>query len=108
MCFRDVFEVDGKPVRDREDRLQKLFLAPSPDAYAQLVRIKEESARYNIGSVDRNINLPLFALQFLRAEHRTRSRFKISGAAGVGRRPDVADRVHRNGEADDHHGPAGR
>ena len=28
--FRDVFEVDGRPVRDREDRLKKLFLeAPS-------------------------------------------------------------------------------
>src|SRR5471030_2344898 len=23
--FRDVFEVDGKPVRDRQDRLSKLF-----------------------------------------------------------------------------------
>lgn len=79
VCFRDVFEVDGKPVRDREGRLQKLFLEPSPDAYTHLVRIKDESARYNIGSVDRNINLPLFALQFLRAEHRTRSRFKIAG-----------------------------
>ena len=79
VCFRDVFEADGRPVRDRADRLQELFLAASPDAYAQLVRIKEESARYNIGSVDRNINLPLFALQFLRAEHRTRSRFKITG-----------------------------
>jgi VWFA-related protein len=79
VCFRDVFEVDGKPVRDREDRLQRLFLEPSPDVWARLVRIKGESARYNIGSVDRNINLPLFALQFLRAEHRTRFRFKLAG-----------------------------
>ena len=27
--FRDVFEVDGKPVRDRNDRLTKLFLEPT-------------------------------------------------------------------------------
>src|SRR6476646_9729481 len=30
--FRDVFEVDGKPVRDREERLTRLFLQPSADA----------------------------------------------------------------------------
>ena len=29
MQFRDVFEVDGKPVRDRAERLTKLFLQPS-------------------------------------------------------------------------------
>src|SRR4051812_21352046 len=29
MAFRDVFEVDHRAVRDREDRLMKLFLAPS-------------------------------------------------------------------------------
>lgn len=28
--FRDVFEVDGTPVRDRAERLTRLFLAPSP------------------------------------------------------------------------------
>ena len=27
--FRDVFEVDGRPVRDRSERLTKLFLDPS-------------------------------------------------------------------------------
>jgi VWFA-related protein len=86
VCFRDVFEVNGTPVRDRADRLKQLFLEPSPDAHAQLVRIKDESARYNIGSIDRNINLPLFLLEFLRAENRTRSRFKIAGrpeASGI-------------------------
>src|SRR6516225_4544259 len=28
--FRDVYEVDGDPVRDRNDRLLKLFLNPNP------------------------------------------------------------------------------
>src|SRR5262245_52180018 len=31
--FRDVFEVDGKPVRDRDERLEKLFLKPSATAF---------------------------------------------------------------------------
>jgi hypothetical protein len=64
--FRDVFEVDSKRVRDREDRLSKLFLQPAPTALAQAQRIMDESARYNIGSIQRTINLPVFALEVLR------------------------------------------
>src|SRR6185295_3431893 len=46
--FRDVFEVDGKPLRDRDDRLSKLFLRPSASAEKQVEDITTESARYNI------------------------------------------------------------
>src|SRR3954454_2341507 len=34
--FRDVFEVDGQPVRNRSDRLTRLFLSPSPTANDQI------------------------------------------------------------------------
>ena len=37
--FRDVFEVDGKPVRDRENRLARLFLQRSPAADDQIRNI---------------------------------------------------------------------
>lgn len=63
--FRDVFAVDGKPVRDREERLVKLFLEPSQSAQQQVADIKAASARYNIGGVDRNINVPVLALRVL-------------------------------------------
>ena len=43
--FRDVFEVDAQPIRDREQRLSRLFLNPSPDSLQQANRIQEESAR---------------------------------------------------------------
>jgi hypothetical protein len=46
--FRDVFEVDGRAVRDREERLSSLFLNPPPGAASQLERVARESARYNI------------------------------------------------------------
>jgi VWFA-related protein len=85
-CFRDVFEADGKPVRDREDRLKKLFLEPGVQADAQLRMIKDEGARYNIGPVLRNTNVPLFALMFLERKNRERVQFKVSrhmDAAGV-------------------------
>jgi hypothetical protein len=78
--FRDVYEVDGRPVRDRTDRLTKLFLAPHPDSQSQARRIAEESARFNLGGqVSRTINTPLLALQFIRAENQNRSRFNEAG-----------------------------
>jgi hypothetical protein len=63
--FRDIFEVDGKPVRDRQERLTKLFLQPSAATAAQIHQILEESARHNIGRVFRSINTPLLTLAFL-------------------------------------------
>jgi VWFA-related protein len=79
VSFRDVFEVDGHRVRDREDRLKRLFLDPTPEAVARLKAVKEESARYNIGPVVRNINVPLYPLVFLVPENRPGFEFKLSG-----------------------------
>jgi hypothetical protein len=72
MPFRDTFEVDGADVRDRQDRLAKLFLKPSADAVAQAKAIAAESARYNIGNVQRTVNDPVLALSFLQAINRGR------------------------------------
>jgi len=76
--FRDVFEVDHIPIRDREQRLAKLFLNAKPDAGVdeQAKAIAEESGRYNLGTVQRTINNPVFALIFFQPE--VRSRFKFS------------------------------
>jgi hypothetical protein len=63
--FRDVFEIDGKPIRDRDERLERLFLKPSRSSWAQAERIALESARHNLGNVQRTINLPVLALIFL-------------------------------------------
>jgi VWFA-related protein len=83
VSFRDVFEVNGRPVRDREDRLKRLFLDGSPEAQAQLAAIKEESSRLNIGLVERNINVPLYTLKFLEGANLSRCRFTVSGTKDV-------------------------
>jgi len=86
VSFRDVYEVDGVAVRDRDDRLRRLFLEPEVQLQTQLAAIQAESARYNIGAVERNINVPLFPLRFLTPENRPRFRFKAAGrreSAGV-------------------------
>ena len=80
--FRDVFEQDGMPVRDREERLSKLFLTDAGSAVSQAGRIVEESARYNLGSLNRNINLPTLALVFLTDAQRHRFAFSDGGLDG--------------------------
>ena len=74
--FRDVFEVDGDTVRDRRDRLAPLWRARSPESSIRLGAILEESARYNIGGIQRNINTPLMPLMFLNTAYQGRFSFK--------------------------------
>ena len=73
--FRDVYEVDGQPVRDRSDRLTSLFLNASPNAERQIRSILAESARYNVGSIQRTVNTPVFPLAFLEPAVRPHFRF---------------------------------
>jgi hypothetical protein len=75
--FRDVFEVDHIPIRDRDERLAKLFLSAKPgeDADMKARAIAEESGRYNLGAVQRTINNPVFALIFLQPDVRTHFKF---------------------------------
>lgn len=63
--FRDVYEVDGRATRDREERLTKLFLNPSGSSEVQIRSIINESARYNIGLIGRTLNTPTLALLVL-------------------------------------------
>ena len=75
VLFRDVFEVDGQRVRDREDRLLALLQSPDADALAQARRLAVESARYNLGRVQRTTNLPDSALLYLKAASASRMKF---------------------------------
>ena len=75
--LRDVFEVNGKPVRDREERLTKLFEQQGADGRMQAKRIAEESARYNIGPGIRTTNTPELSLSFLQASLRPRFTFTL-------------------------------
>ena len=80
--FRDVFEVDGVAVRDRDLRLAKLFLRPSIDAQARAKQIGDDSTRYNLGNLQRSINYPVFPFLFLFAENQMRLRFARTAPGG--------------------------
>jgi hypothetical protein len=74
--FRDVFEVDGRPVRDRNQRLMKLFVTPSSSTRTRPEQIANESSRYNIGNLQRTVNLPVLALAVLEPRGQPRFVFK--------------------------------
>jgi hypothetical protein len=86
MEFRDVFEVDGSPVRERDQRLVKMFLEPSASTDEQIGKILNEGARFNIGDIKRNVNTPIFPLLFLEAANHYRFKYKQTGD----RRPAAA------------------
>ena len=93
--FRDVFEVNGRPVRDRQERLTTLFLDTSVSAERQIRGIRAESARYNIGGVERNFNTPTFALLFLQLSYKLRFEFDrvidVSPPLGLDPPADLTD-----------------
>lgn len=68
VSFRDVIDVDGRPIDDRQGRLLELLQAPAADVVNQARRIESESARYNLGQVTRTTNVPDTALRYLQRD----------------------------------------
>jgi hypothetical protein len=72
--FRDVMEVDSRPLPDREGRLARVLIA-SEGRYDEALRLSNESARFNIGAIQRNFNVPTTALFFFNREYRGHFKF---------------------------------
>jgi hypothetical protein len=81
--FRDVFEVDGRAVRDRSERLTQLLARPEAQADEEARRIAYESARFNLAGPSRTIDNPLTVLALLQPEIKGRFGFGVA-------RPDKA------------------
>jgi hypothetical protein len=78
MGYRDVYEVDGTPIHDRNDSLVTAFHEGSLSTDARIRTILDETAKYNIGDIQRNVNWPVFPLLFLEPPNHFRSRFKLA------------------------------
>lgn len=72
--FRDVLEADGARIADHSDRLLKV-LADVSGSLDEAKRLSDESARYNIGPVTRNFNVPTAALFFFSPDNLDRFKF---------------------------------
>jgi VWFA-related protein len=63
--FRDVFEVDGKAVHERDGQLRRLFLEAPDEIGERAKAVTEESARHELDAVERNTNVPTAAMLFV-------------------------------------------
>jgi hypothetical protein len=72
--FRDVVEADGARIADRQGRLLRVLSAAS-GSMDEARRLSDESARFNIGPIVRNFNVPTTALFFFRPDSLDRFKF---------------------------------
>jgi hypothetical protein len=63
--FRDVVEVDGKALADRQSRIDALLQSAAGVTLERARAFTQESARFNIGPVSRTINTPSVVLLIL-------------------------------------------
>jgi hypothetical protein len=87
LTFRDVFEVDGKAVADRERRLEDLFHSPIATILSTASRLAEESARFNLGRLDRTINIPTAAFIFLHPRYEATTAWTLKRRARLNDAP---------------------
>jgi hypothetical protein len=84
LSIRNVLMVDGHPVADSKERLDRALAAPGFDYVSRLRAIDAESARYDIGHVWRTTGYPTLALRFLLPPYRSRFTFAAAGEERVG------------------------
>ena len=77
VAFRDVITVDGISVRDRQQRLAKLFLEAPADSMTQAQRIGDEGARYNLGNMRSTLGNPVLGLGVLQFSYQPRFKFSL-------------------------------
>jgi hypothetical protein len=80
--FRDVVEVDGRKVEERKDRLERLLMEMT-GTESDLMRIANENARYNVGPISRNLNVPTAALFFFQPGSLSRFTFTRKGTKKI-------------------------
>jgi hypothetical protein len=79
MPFRDAFEVKGKKLRDRDDRLVKLFVANDKQAFDKAARFNDASSKHHLGNVARTINIPTLGMMLLHPRVNERFEFTDGG-----------------------------
>jgi hypothetical protein len=82
-ALRKVNRVDGLKLKEKQESFEDAF-DDSPEANAKRLRsMKQDSTEHNLGDVQREINLPTFALAILRKENVSRFSFERTGTAKI-------------------------
>ena len=83
MPFRDAYEVTGRKLRDRDDRLLKLFTSNDKARFEKAAALSSDTAKHNLGNVSRSINIPLLAMMFLHPRVNERFEFTDGGEEAI-------------------------
>ena len=79
LASRNVLAVNDADIIESARRLERLFQAAPQSLLEQARSIAGESARYNLGPITRQINVPTTALHFIHPRHRPDCRFEKEG-----------------------------
>ena len=79
ITFRDIREVDGKPVRDQQDRITRLFLEPFNSAVRRAQDIHREGLRLSVDNG--RVMDPLAVIVYLQPAYQTGFRVSRGGIA---------------------------
>ena len=85
LAFRDVTSVNGRPVRDQQERLTKLFLQPFEDAVRRAEEITREASRHSLVELG-PLSSPLVVLAWLQPYYQAEFTYSLGGvddASGV-------------------------
>ncbi len=83
LAFRDVFEVDGRALRPERNTLQDAF-ADTAAGSAKAAALTADAAKHNVGSMNRNVNVPTFALSVVLPENQAGFTFTKKGEKKIG------------------------
>jgi hypothetical protein len=80
LLVRNVLKVDRKEVPDSRARLERVIADAAPGAMLpRFNRLRDESARFNLGRIYRNLNDPMLPFQFVDQSYQPRFTFEIAG-----------------------------
>ncbi len=80
---RNVRTVDGKVVTDSAQRLEQLLSSAAADPSVKQRLLRDETARFNVGSTIRNFSDPTLVVQFLHPRLQSRFLFRVAGRDNV-------------------------
>jgi len=89
LSVRSVDRVDGQRMDDSRPRLKAALADATPGRAAQIERLRDEGARFNIGGVERNFSDPMLSLQIADPSMQQRFTFAIGGSERIRGQPTV-------------------
>jgi hypothetical protein len=87
LAVRTVLTVDGRSISNSQKRLGRMLDGRASIGVPHLRQLRNEGARFNLGSIRRNFNDPMTPLRFLEPESQPRFEFALAGEETINGEP---------------------